>query len=110
MDTFSWLPDENASPKKTPRLLSCQFGDGYKQSAGDGINILLPPWSVSFSARTFAEIQAMDAFLEKQGGSTTFLWTPPGSSTAKKFRCEEWTPSWGSTSASLTATFQQVPA
>jgi phage-related protein len=110
MDTFQWIPDEGASAEVQPRLLSCQFGDGYGQDAGDGINTILPPWSLSFTGRSLSEALAIEAFLVKQAGATTFLWTPPGGSTPLKFRCKKWTPTHNSTTNGITATFQQVPA
>ena len=110
MSTFTWTPDEGASPDKTPRLRVAAFGEGYEQASPDGVNSIMPHWSLSFSGRSFAEIRSIDAFLEAQGGYVTFDWIPPGESVTKKFRCKTWKPVWNSNHASLTATFAMVPA
>ena len=37
-DTFTWRTRKTAQGTETARTLQAQFGDGYKQIAGIGIN------------------------------------------------------------------------
>lgn len=91
MATFTWTPDYPASSERTPRVKSVRFGDGYEQRIGDGLNTLLPSWSLSFSFRETAEIDALEAFLITHAGVHNFTWTPPRSTTAGRYICRSWT-------------------
>lgn len=89
METFTWTPDHDATRTLEPRLNSMQFGDGYEQDVGDGINFMVESWDLTFSNRTKTEINAIEAFLATQGGHTIFQWVTPHGST-KRFRCKRW--------------------
>lgn len=100
-------PDQGASKSVEARVLSVQFGDGYSQEVADGINNLVETWTVSFTNRTQAEIQAIDDFFTALRGYLPFQWTTPDGK-IKLFKCKKWTPSYShSLDSSLTATFTQ---
>lgn len=78
VDTFpSYVPDLNASRKREPKILRADFGDGYLQATGDGINPYKETWDMSFSNRTIAEINEIKTFLDDKNGAVSFYWTPP---------------------------------
>lgn len=109
MATFTWIPDVGADRACEPRINSVRFGEGYEQTAPDGINSLMEKRSLSFTGRSLAETQAIAAFLEAQGGVTSFDYTHPNS-TAKKYRCKVWkVADTEGNHQSVTCEFQQVP-
>jgi len=89
MATFSYEADNGAQNAAEPRVLRSQFGDGYEQRSGDGINIRPRAWTLTFSSRTAAEMSPIVAFLEARNGIESFDWTPPSGS-AGKFVCRRW--------------------
>lgn len=88
----------------------CQFGDGYSQRVGDGLNARMENWDVSFTLRTKTEILGIESFLKSMNGVTAFQWlTPRGE--ILLFVCKKWKTSPGHDGNwSLTCTFEQVPA
>jgi phage-related protein len=89
------------------RVNSVKFGDGYEQRVADGINSIIEDWSLSFTLRTKAEINAIDAFLRARKGVENFDWTTPAGQ-LKKFVCRKWSVSYfHDGNASLSATFEQ---
>ena len=108
MSTFTWSPSYPASQSVKPRVLKAQFGDGYEQRIGDGINTRPRTWSVQFNNRSKAEIAQIDAFLSASNGQIAFDWTPP-TGAAGKWICENWEESLSMHHfSSLSATFREV--
>lgn len=89
MDEFSWIPDWNAQSSNKPDVTKVQYGDGYQQRQTKGMNPLRVDWSLSFAARSDAESDAIEAFLEERYGVIAFTWTPPGKSQVK-WVCSSW--------------------
>lgn len=73
-----------------PRVLTAGFGDGYAQELADGLNTdlmeLTPSW------RNVPEDAANTtlAFFKARAGFFPFLFTLPGESSPRKFKCTEW--------------------
>lgn len=88
MSTFTWSPAPGANQLKKPRIRTAQFGDGYQQRVGDGINTVARSWALKFTRLT-ADIDAIEAFLDARGGLESFTWTPP-SGAIGKWVCAEW--------------------
>ena len=110
MSTFTFIPDFGASADYEPRVRRAQFGDGYQQRVGDGINPLQEKWSLRFSYRDDAEATAILAFLTARAGVQSFQWTPPLETTPITVVC----PSWQRTTDrhnlnTVTAEFYEVP-
>lgn len=78
-ETFTWNDAilSGASGTESYRVLTAQFGDGYKQQAADGINNVIQTWSLTFKSTSLATIQAIRGFLKAKGGYKKFYWTPP---------------------------------
>lgn len=92
METFNWAPLVEPTAEIDFRTSKAQFGDGYAQTADDGINPEMEVWSLSFlyDAAISADIEA---FLRRHRKSKRFLWTPPG----------------GAQGTYLASAFQKVP-
>lgn len=71
-------PDLNSAPQREAKILRADFGDGYLQATGDGINPYKETWSLSFSNRPKSQIDAIKALLDDCNGVKAFFWTPPG--------------------------------
>ncbi|HHA1715902.1 phage tail protein [Enterobacter kobei] len=76
VETFTWCPKVASQVDTSFRTRKVQFGDGYAQVAGDGINPVTQQWSVSFTGDE-AYIQAIKNFLNRHSGFKSFIWKPP---------------------------------
>jgi phage-related protein len=90
------VPDKGFTRQNTPRVHIAQFGDGYMQRVGDGINRLSQTFSLSFANRAKADIDSITNFLETKGGvdSFNFTYEEDGSETTIKVLCSDWAQSW----------------
>jgi len=110
MATWTIAPSFSAQLDEEPRVLASQFGDGYTQRVGDGINISLRKWSLRFDARTSTERDAILAALRAENGITSFDWTDPLGYTGK-WVCKKWSTILNNAaSSSVGAVFEEVPA
>jgi len=105
-ETFTWCPIIEPTGTGTLRNKSAQFGDGYKQTAADGINNHSENWPLTFRGNG-AFIKPIKDFLIARGGNQSFYWTPPLGELSL-WRCETYgvTP-LGAEMYTLTATFEQ---
>lgn len=69
-------PDVTSKHRVEYKHLRADFGDGYLQIAGDGINPKREFWDLSFSKYPDADIDAIVAFLDARAGTDPFFWTP----------------------------------
>lgn len=107
IEVFTWLPDQGATKSVTTRTNSLQYGDGYEQSVGDGMNTVIESWTLNFTLRPRTEIDAIDAFLTAKGGVERFDWATPQGLT-KRFKCVAWTPAYNHDGdAALSCVFEQ---
>lgn len=74
-DTFTWRTRKTAQGTETARTLQAQFGDGYKQIAGMGINDKQETWNLDWTG-TRQEAAALRAFLMSHV-TKSFWWTTP---------------------------------
>lgn len=102
------LKPETASLTEKVRETSNQFGDGYEQNVLDGINaVYVESMELSWPALTYTQGNEIRTFLTQNAGKT-FLWTLPEETSARKWRCSEWSYSPSRNAASMTATFREV--
>lgn len=74
-DTFTWEVRLQASEQVNVLTNTAQFGDGYKQVSGRGINDESETWSLTCNGRK-AVITELRAFLKAHVASS-FWWTNP---------------------------------
>lgn len=74
-DTFGWCVRIGATETVTTATLQAQFGDGYKQIAGVGINQTMESWDLSCNGKV-TDMAAVRAFL-KSHVTTSFWWQNP---------------------------------
>lgn len=108
-DNHDLGPGVGSSKDVTPRFLSNEFGDGYIQRVGDGINITRGEFTIPYENLTIEECDEAEAFLEDHADGTAFLWTPPGGSTQIKVICMKYNVSYpDATIRTLNLTLKQV--
>lgn len=77
LQTFTWCPFNNQPAGDINyRLSTAQFGDGYRQTAKDGINNKEQSWPLVFRAKKSIALDIME-FFDEHAGHKSFLWTPP---------------------------------
>lgn len=108
---FTWRPDVLTAQQVQFRTIGVQFGDGYEQVAGDGINTRRESWELSFT-KSGAVIDAVKAFIDEHGGYMPFEWINSGG-VRKLYRASGYSEarqssSGGSNVKVLTVTFTEV--
>lgn len=76
METFDFCPRINPTGQTTFRTRVAQFGDGYAQRVGDGINTRKESWPLEFIGNE-EYIAPIKSFLDSHAGHMPFMWTPP---------------------------------
>lgn len=103
---FTWSPRVEPEGTRSFRTLSAQFGDGYAQEVGDGINNETQSWPLEFVGHE-DYIAPIRDFLRTHGGFKPFRWTPPmgeeGLYICREFRLRP----MGRKVYTLSATFEQ---
>lgn len=74
----------------TPRIRRADFGDGYSQRSGDGLNTMPVKTSVEFATLTRAEAASILSFLESRKGYLPFMWKMPGETSARQWIATSW--------------------
>ena len=96
LNTFNpaTAPDVGLSGSNKFRILKSNFGDGYNQRAGDGINTKEKKYNLSWNNLSVSEINDIINFLDGQAGYIAFNYTLPGDSAPQKFICEDYSETW----------------
>lgn len=76
VETFSWVPDDEAQREGEFRTRSAQFGEGYEQVSGDGMNSERQTWTLTFGGLP-DELDPILDFVRRHGGWRSFLWVSP---------------------------------
>lgn len=107
---FTAVPSYPAQRGGKFRFRKAEFGEGYVQSAADGINPHAQQWRLTFENISTAAAKVITDFLETRGGATSFTWTPPSPwNTEIRVICED-VPEWrftGPNSGTLSVIFEQ---
>lgn len=74
--TFTWVVDTQAQPTIGYTVRTAQFGDGYAQDVGEGINNKTESWEVTFTGSDTDVLAIMD-FMDALAGYKAFFWTNP---------------------------------
>ena len=92
-----------------PKVLVTQYGDGYIERAGHGLNAQARDFSLKWEGLTLTEVNSLVTFFRARKGYEAFLWTPVDEATAIKCICQTWKPSKDDADNwNLTAQFKQV--
>lgn len=77
MEEFKWRTQIQDSPSGEfkHRIKEIEFGDGYKQVAGDGINPESQTWPFSYMGLK-DEVMPIFKFIRRHTAKS-FIWTPP---------------------------------
>lgn len=76
----------DTTPKDTFRESGMEFGEGFRQSAPDGLNAVREVWDVVWAPLTFDERQTLRTALRSVGTWGTLSWTPPNELIVRYFR------------------------
>lgn len=74
-DTFTWRTRKSAQGTESVSTVQAQFGDGYKQIAGNGINTGSETWNLDWTG-SLADAAVLRTFLRTHVISS-FWWTNP---------------------------------
>lgn len=75
IDTFSWKTRKTAQGSESVSTYQAQFGDGYKQIAGNGLNSVSETWNLDW-AGGISDVKILRDFLHSHVTSS-FFWTNP---------------------------------
>jgi phage-related protein len=102
-------PDIGLSQKNKPRVLRSDFGDGYTQRAGDGLNSVVRTISLSWTDLSDTDADTIDDFFEALTPGEAFDYTLPLATTSQKFTVNEWSRTFGSgVHYNINAEFEKV--
>lgn len=73
---FSFPVQANDSGSTEYLIRTAQFGDGYAQSSGEGINSKKETWAITYSGRK-EDVDKVRAFLDERAGYKSFAWKNP---------------------------------
>lgn len=108
MAVFNFTPSWSTQIQVEPKVHVAQFGDGYQQSAPNGLNNVLEKWSLVFKDIKDADYFSIKAFLKTHKGSVAFQWTTPDGQLLW-FVCRSWSGSPTSFNVrDFNMTFEQV--
>lgn len=76
LETFNWSPRNGPTGDIKNRTRSAQYGDGYEQVTGDGINPETQSWPLTFVGMN-SEIKPILKFVRSHGETRAFKWVNP---------------------------------
>lgn len=111
-ETFNFDIRLGATGDIDQRTWENDFGDGYTQAGGTGINTRSGNWDVSKTGYLAegSELRSVRDFLDRHEGYKTFYWTPPGG-VAGRYRAKGYKIiTYGAGLFGLSVTFKQAHA
>lgn len=72
------------------RTREANFGDGYTQRSGDGLNTEIETIPLIWNTLTESEYNTIIDFLKEREGYKAFNFTAPGQSSSKKWICKKY--------------------
>lgn len=104
--TFQWRVQASPSNQRAFTTRDIQFGDGYIQSLGEGMNAVVQSYSISWTG-SYTDCLAIMTFLDNLGGYKSFFWTDPMGNLGL-FRCKDHSPvDIGEDLYQITGTFER---
>lgn len=110
MPIATFAPEIAPSPgsQRTPevKLRKSEFGDGYTQASPAGLNHIRRTLALKWDGVSPAQLAALNAFFEAQGGYKPFWYTHAPEGVQRKWTCDTWGVTYGAP-ASFTATLRE---
>lgn len=100
-------PLEPLEDQTQSRQITAQFGDGYSQVTGDGLNIEQSNVQLTFAPLSVSQYQVIDSFLNTNSGGT-FYYALPTDGVTRIWSCSQWTGTRVDTHYSLQMTIVQM--
>lgn len=109
-NTFTIEPTIASRKSHEPRVKRAQFGNGYYQIVGDGLNADLEKWSLTWILDD-TDKQTVEDFFTTEGGYNFFFWTSPENGASQKaYICPKWSVQpMGADVFTITAEFEEYP-
>lgn len=111
MDTFAppVEPSTSVTRATRARVVTSQFGEGYEQRVGIGLNRLERTVELSWDVLSHADAADIIADLEGWAGVEAFEYAAAPETTTRRWVCQQWSRSEaGPMAASLRATLREV--
>jgi phage-related protein len=91
LSTTTYQLTNNISVSKKLRVKEIEFGDGYRNVIGDGINQDIEEWNLEFVPMDSTTALTLEGLLKNSlNGTANYLsWTPPGESSTKYWTAHE---------------------
>ncbi|AMB48258.1 phage tail protein [Methylobacterium sp. AMS5] len=90
METFDPpLPPTTSQDKPEFKLLEADFGDGYTQTMGDGMNSVRRVVSLSWDWLNVEQADQIEGFIRKHKGADHFYYTLSDTAEQLKWTCKE---------------------
>lgn len=109
-EVFKWRTQIQETPtgEFRHRIKEVEFGDGYKQVSGDGINTESQSWPFTYTGQK-TEVMPIFAFIRRHA-TKSFVWTPPfGEKGLYRVKADSITlKPIGGSMITITATFEQA--
>lgn len=83
-------PRYNSVENIAPKIITVQFGDGYKSRNTFGLNQNPKSYNLSFVVSVADGDKILDFLDTRAKNAESFTFTPPATSTARKFICEKY--------------------
>ncbi|MHC8396125.1 phage tail protein [Pseudomonas sp. LB3P93] len=109
-ETFGYCTRIGANGDVSQRTWENDFGDGYTQAGGVGINTKSQSWDISVVGQMIPgdDLKSVRDFLDRHEGYKSFLWTPPGGTQGRYSANGYKLNAQGAGLFTLSATFKQV--
>lgn len=107
IETFTWRVNKGVSSDISYTTRAVQFGDGYEQIAGEGVNSKNESYSIEWVGLASEAKLIMD-FFDRHAGYRAFFWTAPLNEVAL-YRCADPKPmDIGGNKYKITGTFKKA--
>ena len=83
-------PTYNSTETANPKIITVQFGDGFKSRNTFGLNQNPKSYSLNFNVSLADGDKILAFFDERAKLSQTFTFTPPATCTARTFVCDQY--------------------
>ncbi len=88
--TGATIPTYSSVESASPKIITVQYGDGYKSRNVFGLNQNPKSYNLTFNV-SLADGDKILAFLDERAKDTaSFTFTPPATSTARQFCCNSY--------------------